>query len=52
MRFREALKAGVYELLLARDSYRDMCMKIDLVSGRRTRQERERSSTAPFFALR
>ena len=33
MRFREALKSGFYELLLARDSYRDMCVKMDTVSS-------------------
>ena len=31
MRFREALKSAFYEMLLARDSYRDMCLKVDTV---------------------
>ena len=33
MRFREALKSCFYEMLLARDSYRDMCIKMEVVRG-------------------
>lgn len=31
MRFREALKTAFYELQLARDTYRDMCAKMDIL---------------------
>ena len=34
MRFRDALRDGFYELQISRDSYRDMCAKLDIVSGR------------------
>jgi leucyl-tRNA synthetase len=33
MRFREALKSGFYEMLIARDTYRDICSKMELVRG-------------------
>lgn len=31
MRFREALKSAFYEMLIARDTYRDLCSKLDIV---------------------
>ncbi len=33
MRFRDALKYSFYEMLKARDAYRDMCVKMDIVSA-------------------
>ena len=35
MRFRDALRDGFYELQISRDTYRDMCIKLDVVSGQR-----------------
>ena len=34
MRFRDALKVCFYEMLLARDTYRDMCAKMGMVRHR------------------
>ena len=47
MKFRDALKFSFFEMLKARDAYRDMCIKLEIVRSARCARVRAQCPWAP-----